>query len=124
TTYDLRPVHGRDSWVPSADVVDDGAEVTVEATLPGAFQGSVEAAFYDTAVYAGRNDALEWSPLQRSGNRFSARLGTSDLAPGAHRMHVRVRPEDSSGDRLLTVPYLREDSSIAWETPVGGIIQG
>ena len=124
TSYDLRPVHGRDSWMPSADVIDEGAAVAVEATLPGSFRGSVEATFYDTSIYAGRNDDLEWSPLERSGRRYAGRLDAADLAPGAHRMHVRVRPEDESGDRLLTVPYRREDSGIAWQTPLGGTIQG
>ena len=37
---------------------------------------------------------------------------------------MRVRPEDGSGDRLLTVPYLREDARIAWETQLEGEVQG
>ncbi|MGO1199364.1 MAG: outer membrane protein assembly factor BamB family protein [Dermabacteraceae bacterium] len=125
TSYDLRPEHGRDSWLPgSTDVVDEGEVVAVEVSLPESFQGSVEATLYDTAVYAGRNDNLEWAPLQKSGRRYAGRLDASELARGAHRMHLRVRPEDPSGDRLLTFPYLREDTGIAWDTPIGGMIQG
>lgn len=125
TTYDLRPEHGRDRWLPtSTNLVDEGEAVAIEVTLPGAFQGSIEATFYDTSVYAGRNDNLEWTPLQKSGRWHSATLDAAELAQGAHRMHVRVRPEDDSGDRLLTVPYLRESTGIAWETPLEGMIQG
>lgn len=125
TTYDLRPEHGTDTWLPKgADVVDEGETVEVDVKLPGSFHGAVEAAFYDTSVYAGRNDQLEWTPLPGSGRRYSGRLDATEIAQGAHRMHVRVRPEDGSGDRLLTVPYLREDSGIVWETPLGGMIQG
>lgn len=124
-TYDLRPEHGKDRWLPNvADVIDEGDTVTVDVTLPGAFHGTVEAAFYDTSVYAGRNDQLAWAPLPKSGRRYSGRLDATEIAQGAHRMHVRVRPEDDSGDRLLTVPYLREDTGIVWETPLEGMIQG
>ena len=124
TSYDLRPEHGRDRWMPSTDVVDGDGEVTVEVSLPGAFDGTVESAFYDTSVYAGRNESLEWAPLRRQSRRFSGSLDASGIAKGAHRMHVRVRPDDETGDRLLTIPYVRESTGIVWEAPLDGMIQG
>lgn len=66
----------------------------------------------------------EWVTLPSSRGRFSGQLDATAIAPGAQRMHVRVRPEDDSGNRLLTVPYLRQETGIAWEAQVEGTVQG
>ncbi|WP_193106103.1 PQQ-binding-like beta-propeller repeat protein [Brachybacterium sp. FME24] len=124
TTYDLRPDRGKDSWSPrAADPVDDGASIALEVKLPGSFRGAVDATFYDTSVYAGRNDNLSWTPLAGQRSRFSGSLDASRLAPGNNRVQVRVRPQDESGDRLLTVPFVRGDRGIAWEAQLEGMIQ-
>lgn len=124
-SYDLRPEHGTDNWLPkNAEVTDQGETVAVDVKLPGSFRGAVDATFYDASIYAGRNDELEWVRLPGSRGRYSGQLEAAAIAQGAHRMHVRVRPADDTGNRLVTVPYLREETGIAWETPVGGMVQG
>lgn len=62
--------------------------------------------------------------LPSSRGRLSGQLDATAIAPGAQRMHVRVRPENDSGNRLLTVPYLRQETGIAWEAQVEGMVQG
>jgi len=125
TTYDLRERPGKDDCLPNGtDVADDGDSVALDVSLPGAFRGSVDAVFYDTSIYAGRNEQLEWTPLQGESPRFSGRLDASALARGQQRVHVRVRPEDGSGNRLLTVPFVRTNRATSWETPLEGMIQG
>ncbi|MFC0673134.1 outer membrane protein assembly factor BamB family protein [Brachybacterium hainanense] len=125
-TFDLGPEHGRDRFLPRrAEATDEGASVSVDVPLPGSFHGEVDAVLYDAAIYAGRNEELPWSPLQRSGRaRFSGGLDASELAEGRQRVHVRVRPEDSSGTRLLTVPFTRGERGTAWEAQLAGMIQG
>lgn len=124
-TYDLRPQRGRDNCLPKgADVADDGDSVALDVSLPGAFRGSVDAVLYDASIYAGRNEELEWTTLQGESPKFSGSLDASALARGQQRVHVRVRPEDGSGNRLLTVPFVRTDRATSWQTPLEGMIQG
>ena len=124
-TYDLRERPGRDNCLPKGtDVTDDGASVALDVSLPGAFRGSVDAVFYDTSIYAGRNEELEWTTLQGESPQFSGRLDASALSRGQQRVHVRVRPEDGSGNRLLTLPFVRTGKATSWETPFEGMIQG
>src|SRR5699024_8870798 len=66
----------------------------------------------------------EWVTLPSSRGRFSGQLDATAIDPGARRMHMRVQPENDSGNRLLTVPYLRQETGIAWEAQVEGVVQG
>lgn len=66
----------------------------------------------------------EWVTLPSSRGRFSGQLDATAIDPGAQRMHMRVQPENDSGNRLLTVPYLRQETGIAWEAQVEGMVQG
>lgn len=124
-TYNLRPARGRDDCLPrETDVADDRDSITLDVSLPEAFQGSVDAVLYDASIYAGRNEELEWSPLQGGGPLFSGQLDASALAPGRQQVHVRVRPEDGSGARLVTVPFVHADRVNSWEVTLDGMIQG
>ncbi|MCG7310800.1 PQQ-binding-like beta-propeller repeat protein [Brachybacterium sp. ACRRE] len=125
TTYDLRPSHGKDPVQPrSVDAGGAGSSVRVDVKLPGSFDGAVEATFYDTSVYAGRNDELAWTSLSAGrGGRFTGSLDAADLSAGRERVHVRVRPDDGTGDRLLTVPFRHGRRGTAWERELGGTIQ-
>ena len=125
TTYDLTPQPGRDTALPLGNrIEDDGGSIALDVTLRGSFQGALDAVLYDTTVYAGRNDKLPWTPLQGSGHRFSGRLDASALASGRQRVHVRVRPDDGSGNRLLTLPVVHGSRGTAWEAALPGMIQG
>ncbi|GAA1291555.1 MULTISPECIES: outer membrane protein assembly factor BamB family protein [Brachybacterium] len=124
TTYDLRPGRGTDTAMPrGVEPVDDGDAVTVDVRLPRPFEGAIDAALYDTSVYAGRNDELSWTALEERHGRFSGALDASEVAPGDNRLHLRMRPEDRSGNRLLTVPYVRGSSGVAWTNALGGMVQ-
>lgn len=124
-TYDLRPARGRDDCLPrGTEVADDGDSVAVDVALPGEFQGSVDAVLYDTSIYAGRNEQLEWTPLHGRSPQFSGELDASTLARGQQRVHLRMRPEDGSGTRLVTVPFVRADRATSWRVPLDGMIQG
>src|SRR5690625_6346298 len=35
-----------------------------------------------------------------------------------------MRPEDGSGTRLVTVPFVRADRATSWRVPLDGMIQG
>ncbi|MGP5305795.1 outer membrane protein assembly factor BamB family protein [Brachybacterium alimentarium] len=123
-TYDLRPGRGTDTSLPhGAEPVDDGDSVAIEVRLPRPFQGSVDAALYDTSVYAGRNDELSWTALTEHHGRFSGSLDAAEVADGDNRLHLRMRPDDRSGTRLLTVPYIHGSSGVAWRVSLGGMIQ-
>lgn len=125
TTYDLSPQPGRDTALPlGTDVVDTGVGLALDVTLRGSFRGALDAAHYDTTVYAGRNEELAWTPLQGDGHRFTGELDAALLSPGRQRVHVRVRPEDGSGNRLLTLPVIRSRGAAAWEATFPGMIQG
>ncbi|MDN5685396.1 MAG: PQQ-binding-like beta-propeller repeat protein, partial [Brachybacterium sp.] len=124
TSYDLRPEHGKDRWMPRrVDPVDEGTALAVDVTLPGSFTGAVDAVLYDTSVYAGRNDELAWTELAQRDGRFSGSLDAASIATGTSRVQLRMRPEDSSGHRLLTVPYVHGQRGTAWEHDLGGMIQ-
>jgi outer membrane protein assembly factor BamB len=125
TTYDLRPDRGRDRALPKkADVTLAGDSVDLDVAFTGTFSGSVDAVLYDTSIYAGRNDELAWSALERRKHRFTGQLDGSALPPGAQRVHVRVVPEDDSGNRLLTVPVARTSDPVSWRSELEGSIQG
>ena len=123
--YDLRTARRADRVLPRrVDTSDDGEDVALEVTLLGDVPAQVEAALYDTAVYAGRNEKLVWTPLERRRRAFVGAVDGAALAPGRQRVHVRVRPEDGSGRRLLTTAFERRERGIAWEVQLDGAVQG
>lgn len=124
TTFDLRPDHGRDTAIPRrTDVSGSGGSIRITAKLPGSFDGAVEATHYDTTLYAGRNEKLPWTPLRNRHGSISGSLDAADLEPGQQRIHLRMRPTDDSGNRLLTVPFVHGSRGTAWRRELGGIIQ-
>lgn len=124
-TYDLRPQRGRDGLLPrSVEVDGTDADIDLEVRLPGSFEGTAEAALYDTSIYAGRNEKLPWAPLTQTRQTFRGTVDGTALATGRQRVHVRLRPTDGSGSRLVTVPFVREERGTEWATELGGAIQG
>lgn len=125
TSFDLRAARRSDRALPRrVETADDGEDVALEVTLLGDEPASVEAALYDTTIYAGRNEKLVWTPLERRRHAFVGPVDGAALAPGRQRVHVRVRPEDGSGPRLLTAPFDRRERGTEWRTQLGGAIQG
>lgn len=125
TTYDLRPPPGRDTALPLGSRVEDGGgALALDVTLRGSFQGALDAVLYDTTVYAGRHEKLAWTPLHGNGHRFTGSLDASALADGMQRVHLRVRPDDGSGNRLLTLPVVHGGRGTAWTAALPGMVQG
>lgn len=105
--------------------LDEASDQVALRVRAGGDATAVAAQVYPQGLFGGTSDG-EWVALDKRGPSWRGAIDVADLPPGRHRIQVRaVDAAGSVGER--SIPFSRQGtaaSSIAWEIPFGGQLQG